>query len=151
MLAFTFTAFIGSPLDSKVGALEVATLDLVASLQALCGRLVTSQLVMSSRAVIPRFLCRVGSEKNRFLALKRVEQLVESGRERSSVRVEIRTLNESVHSSREFNMLTIEIACAKLSSNAYVTRLGLRHQYVYLYNRRTPRSRFWVPYSRFLF
>ena len=33
--AFTFTAFIGSSLDSKVGAVEAATLDLVASSQAL--------------------------------------------------------------------------------------------------------------------
>ena len=45
MLAFTVTAFLGSPIDLKVGAIEAATLDLVASLQALCGRLVTSLLV----------------------------------------------------------------------------------------------------------
>ena len=133
MLAFTFTAFLGSPLDSKVGAIEAATLDLVASLQALWGRLATSLLVMSSGAAMPRFLCLLGGWfwKEPVSWLRREssswlwEEQIELGREKSSIAIEhvkIQTLNESACSTREFNTLMVE--CAKLRTinftNTYI-------------------------------
>ena len=71
MLALIFTAFTGSPLNSNVGAVKAATLDLVVSLQALCGRFATSELVMSKRAATPRFLCLLGGGGGGGLVLKR--------------------------------------------------------------------------------